>query len=338
MLVPSLRYVASLTDENGIVEHAERDRSQREDGYCTDDAGRLLGLAARLSDDPEAERLAHASLGFLERAYLGGGVFRLRQRGDGAWTADPSSDDADARALLGLAVARTRAPWLDLRRRAARLFDDAAQSRSEHPRAIAYAALGAAEVLRRQPEHAGAHRLLNAASQLTAGRVDDPVWPWSEERLTYDNAVLPEASLEAAVIWRDARRARVALAQLRWLVERQTLEGHFSFTPVGGADVDSVAPGFDQQPIEAWATASACARAYHLTHDSRWLAAVELAAAWFFGANDVGVVVYDEWTGGAYDGLEAHGVNQNEGAESAMAFVATMMYVAQLRAYAAATA
>ncbi len=335
VLAPSLRYLATLTDERGVVEHADLDRPRRGYGYCTDDAGRLLGLATRLSTDPDAERLAHSALGFLERAYLGGGAFHLRQRGDGTWTGDPPSDDAAARALWGLGIARTRAPWLDVRRRATALFDEAAQLRSEHPRAVAYAALGAAEVLRRQPEPPGAHRLLNAATRLTSSRADDPVWPWIEDRLTYDNAVLPEATLEAAVIWRDARRARQALTQLRWLVQRQTIDGHFSFTPSGGSTVESVAPAFDQQPIEAWAMASACARAYHLTHDPHWLAAVDLAAAWFLGANDVGVVVYDEWTGGAYDGLEAHGANRNQGAESAMALVATMMHYAELHAYAA---
>lgn len=106
--LPSLRYLAHLTDSNGIVEHAEFDRPRREYGYCTDDAGRLLGLAFRLPNDPDAFRLASVALGLLERAHREGAEFRLRQRGNGTWTEDPPSDDAAGRALVGLGTAVTR--------------------------------------------------------------------------------------------------------------------------------------------------------------------------------------------------------------------------------------
>ena len=323
---PSLRYLAKLTDDNGVVEHALYEGPRREYGYCTDDAGRLLALASRMAEDRNAERLAHVALGFLERAHVGGGNFHLRQRGDGSWTSDSPSDDAAARALLGLGTAAARAPWLDVRRGALTLFTQAADFETVHLRAIAYAALGAAELLRVQPGHAGAQRLLERATALVQDSGRDESWPWPESRLTYDNAIIPEASLEVAIIQHDAVRAREALAQLRWLVERQRREGHFSFTPTGGADAATVAPLFDQQPIEAWSLASACTRAFTLTHDYRWAQAVEGAAAWFLGANDVGVALFDAGTGGCYDGLEATGVNLNEGAESAMALVATMLF------------
>jgi hypothetical protein len=329
--LPSLRFLARLSDSNGIFEHAEFVRPRREYGYCTDDAGRLLGLASRLPRDPDAFRLAELALGFLERAHRQGGEFRLRQRVDGTWTEDPSSEDAAARALLGLGTAVAWAPWPELRLRALALFDEASVLRSEHRRAVACAVLGAAELLSTDPAHTGARRLVSQATPLLEERGSSDTWPWPETRLSYANALLPEASLSAAIVNDDPHRASSALDQLRWLVERQTLDGHFSFTPVGGCDAASKPPMFDQQPIEAWATASACAKAFAYTRDHWWADAVQRAVAWFLGDNDVGVMVFDPITGGGFDGLQSNGVNRNEGAESGMAFVGTMLHLHELR-------
>jgi hypothetical protein len=128
----------------------------------------------------------------------------------------------------------------------------------------------------------------------------------------------------------DAHRAGGALDQLRWHVERQTLAGHFGFAPVGGCDASATPPMFDQQHIEARAVASACARAFAYTRDHRWAEAVQRAATWFLGDNGVGVAVYDPVTCGGFDGLESSGVNRNEGAESSMALVGTMLDLREL--------
>ena len=45
--------------------------------------------------------------------------------------------------------------------------------------------------------------------------------------------------------------------------------------------------------------------------------------AWFAGDNDAGAVMWDPSTGGGFDGLEAAGRNENQGAESTIAVVAT---------------
>ena len=86
--LPTLRHLVRLSDAVGIFEHAKLDRPRPECGYCTDDAGRLLAIASRMAPDPNAPLLAQVALGFLERAHLGGGRFRLRQRVDGTWTDD----------------------------------------------------------------------------------------------------------------------------------------------------------------------------------------------------------------------------------------------------------
>jgi hypothetical protein len=331
-LTPStstLDHLARLCDANGIFEHAKLDRPRLEGGYCTDDAGRLLALTTQLSRAPHSLRLSQVALGFLERAHLGGGEFRLRQHEDGSWTDDAPSDDAVGRALLGLGTAAAWSPWPDVRARALALFEQAATFRSEHLRATAYAALGAVELLRAGPTHEGARRLVSdAADQLPHSKLAD-AWPWPEARLSYANAVLPDAGLSVAIATGSQRGVNEALGLLSWLVDQEMIEHHFSFTPVGGRGPGETKVMFDQQPIEAWAMTSACANAFVHTHDLRWAKACGVAGSWFLGNNDVGVAVFNPATGGGFDGLEGHGVNLNEGAESSLAFVATMH---QLRA------
>jgi hypothetical protein len=272
------------------------------------------------------------SLGFLERAHIGGGTFHLRQRPSGAWTDDPPSDDANARALLGLATAAAWSAWPQVRSRALELFDRASEFRSPHPRATAYAALGATELLEAFPDHPGALRLARDSSGLLGTTNEAGAWRWPESRLSYANALLPEAALAVANALGDRRAASDALGRLDWLVDAEILGDHFSFTPVGGRGPDDARPDFDQQPIEAWAMCEACARAHDFTGDPRWADLARRAASWFLGRNDLGLAMFDPVTGGGFDGLEREGVNRNKGAESSLAFVAAMTVLQRLAA------
>ena len=323
---PSLRYLAGMCDDNGLFEHARFDRPRRDHGYCTDDAGRALSLACRLPVDPHAQHLAELTIRFLERAHNGEGSFRLRMGQDGSWRPDGPSDDASGRALLGLGVAAARGPWPEINRRAATLFGAACAFRSPWPRSMAYAALGAAEVLSVDPGHEVARRLLmDASGQLSAKSVQSP-WDWPEPRLTYANALLPEALLACAVA---IERPELAFRALTWLGQLVEIElsptGRFSFTPVGGRGPSDPRPAFDQQPIEAWAMADACTRALAFSGDKRWEDVLWRAGSWFLGDNDCAAVMFDPVSGGGYDGLGPGGPNRNQGAESSLAFVGTML-------------
>ncbi|MFZ6005221.1 MAG: glycosyltransferase [Actinomycetota bacterium] len=327
---PSLRHVARLTDDIGIVEHALFEDPRRELEYCTDDAGRALALATTLSSDPEAPKIARVALAFLERAHLGAGRFRLRLGRHGRWTPDPPSDDAGGRALLGLGTAAAHAPWDDVRSGALALFEAAADFSSPHPRAMAYASLGALELLAGTDVHRSARQLVRRAADALPASAPDSAWRWPAERLTYANALLPEAAMAVAAATGHDAAVVDALSLLDWLVAEESLADHFSFTPVGGRGPHDPKPAFDQQPIEASAMTDACARAFMITGDVRWADASERAAGWFLGANDVGVAMFDPASGGGFDGLEPAGVNENQGAESALAFAATMAKVASM--------
>jgi hypothetical protein len=273
-------------------------------------------------------------LTFLERAQRADGRFhnRLSPPPDCGWLDEVGSDDSNGRALWALGIAAARATTAPLRRRALTCFQVGARLRSPSPRANAYAALGAVEVLSVGPDDPAARSLLNVAASRLGSLSSDQDWPWPEARLAYDNARLAEARIAAGVAANDQRLLNEGLRLLDWLVEVETSGDHFSFTPVGGRGQGEPQPAFDQQPIEAGAMADACARAFDATGEKRWAAACRRAGSWFVGENDVGVPLLDPATGGCSDGLEALGCNLNQGAESTLAMIGALQQAVRIQA------
>jgi hypothetical protein len=205
-------------------------------------------------------------------------------------------------------------------------FERAAKVRSPSPRAMAFAALGAAELLSVEPGHQAARELLADYADTVAEPNGSPSWPWPEPRLTYANAVLAEAMIAAGVALDDSRLRYRGLDLLRWLVEYETTGGHLSPTPSAGRGPDDLRPAFDQRPIEVSTLADACARAAATDPGSIWPNGVLAAAAWFMGGNDAGRLMWDPATGGGFDGLRADGVDRNQGAASTLAVLTTMQH------------
>jgi hypothetical protein len=328
---PDFRHLLRMTDGRGTFEHAEYAAPRREHGYCTDDMARVLVVATREPDPtPEVRRLAEVALRFLSDAQGFDGDFRNRLNQRGRWDDRPTFDDCWGRSLwaLGTAAARSDVGWV--RQSAVVQFERSARQRSPHRRATAYAVLGAAELLSVDPLHREARALVvNEADGLGRGTTDTD-WPWPEDRLTYANAVLPEAMIAAGVALDRADLRRRGLEVLAWLVEIETATGHLSVTPTAGHAPGDQRPGYDQQPIEVAALADACVRAASIDDDERWVAALAAAVTWFLGGNDQAAMMWDEQTGGGFDGLEHDGVNRNQGAESTLALISTLQHARRL--------
>jgi hypothetical protein len=321
---PHLGHLRRLTDDRGVWEHAEYDEPRVEHGYCTDDNARALVVACHHPGaSVDATVVATVTLRFVLDAGDGAGGFRNRRRADGVWLDGPRSDDAEGRALWALGTAARSAPEAWQRDEAAAAFAAARPIDSPHLRPHATAVLGAVELLAVDPDHVVARRVATEG----AARIADAAArrdPWIEPRLTYDDARLPEALLAAGGILRQRSYANLGLELLSWLVDDQTHEEHFSFTPVGGRVPGGARPAFDQQPLEAAAMAAACARAWSLTAEPVWRELATRAAGWLLGANDTGATLYDTVSGGTYDGLAEDGVNLNRGAESTIAGIAAL--------------
>jgi hypothetical protein len=158
-------------------------------------------------------------------------------------------------------------------------------------------------------------------------------WQWFEEVVSYANAKLPHALILSGYCVNDARMLETGLKTLHWLVKIQTSPAG-SFRAIGSNGFYQRGQEralFDQQPIEAQATVSACIEAYYATGDMLWVTEARRAFEWFLGRNDLGLALYDSSTGGCRDGLHVDRVSQNQGAESTLAFLLALAEMQALR-------
>lgn len=316
-----------MSDGNGTFEHADHSEPRRGDGYCTDDMARLLVVTSRQPrPSPAIRELGRTCLTFLSHAQGVSGKVRNRQTAHGRWRGRRGVEDCWGRSLWALGTAAHLGPENWTRQRALACFDRGLAQRSPWRRSMAFAALGAAEVLEVIPDHAGARLLLADAADAIGPVGTDASWPWPEPRLTYANAALPEALLAAGDHLSRPDVVEDGLTLLAWLLDRETVGGHLSPTPVDGADPGDVGARFDQQPIEVAAMADACARAEAVTGDPAWRDGIEMAIDWFLGDNDAGAEMWDPVTGGSYDGLHVDGPNLNQGTESTIALISTFQH------------
>jgi hypothetical protein len=325
------RHLQRLTDDVGLLEHAEGIMPRHEHGYCVDDMARGLVVVCREPSPPqEVITLGRRYLYFLAQAQAPDGRFRNRLGYDRRWRDYPGTEDCWGRALWGLGTAAARGPTAGIQEESLSLFDRGARVSSSWPHAMAFAALGAAEVLDRWRDHSGALTLLDKASAVIGQAPADPVWPWPARRLTYANAAIAEAVIVAGSTLGRDRVLHNGLRMLQWLLTVETRDGHLSVVPAGGWSLGEDRPAFDQQPIEVAALADACMRAATVTGDRSWLTGVKMSVSWFLGDNDTRVPMLDERTGGGCDGLGPEGRSRNQGAESTLAMISVRQLALRL--------
>jgi glycosyltransferase involved in cell wall biosynthesis len=328
-----LDHLSRLTDTTGMFQHATHTIPNFAEGYCTDDNARALLLTVLLEElgqgGLQVHRLATTYAAFLQGAFdRARGRFRNFLGFDRRWLEEVGSDDSHGRALwaLGTCVGHSRRP--DLPVWAASHFESAlpAVLDTTSPRAWAFGLLGIREYLRRF----GGDRLTNQVRDTLMARLVDlyertatPEWPWFEEILSYDVARLPQALIVSGRDSGNTRALEIGLHTLGWLVTIQTApQEHFRAIGCHGFyRKGHERARFDQQPIEANATVSACLEAYRVAQDPAWLNEARSAFEWFLGRNDLGEELYDPTTGGCCDGLQEDRINRNQGAESTLAFL-----------------
>jgi glycosyltransferase involved in cell wall biosynthesis len=336
--LPQLRlnHLARMTDSTGVFQHAFFSVPDFSEGYCTDDNARAFTLAVllgRLGEESECVRTVAATCaGFLHHAFnTKTKRFHNHMSFDRRWLDDKGSEDCQGRALWALGSGVGRSPIPGFQMMAAQLFGRALPALTEFtsPRAWAFGLIGIYEYLRRL----SGDSLVTQTGELLASRLLElfernakPDWCWFEDELSYDNAKLAHALIVSGRATGQTAVFERGLQALRWLTELQVSEeGHFR--PIGSNGFyrrGGVRANFDQQPIEAQATVSACLEAYRATSDFWWYEQAERAFDWFIGWNDLGLELYSPESGGCADGLHVDRVNGNQGAESTLAFLLSL--------------
>jgi glycosyltransferase involved in cell wall biosynthesis len=330
----SLDHVERLTDSIGMFQHAAYAMPDYAHGYCTDDNARALLLMVLLEsagpDTPTRRMLATKYAAFMQYAFdPEDRRFQNFMGFDRRWRDEPGSDDCFGRCLWVLGMCLGRSKHRSFQLWAAGLFLKALPELAAmtSPRAWAFGLIGAQEYLE---QVGGDRRVSDISDELTSklinlhDRQSAADWPWFEPALTYDNAKLPHALISSGRHGgiHQNRALELGLETLRWLVAEQTRDGHFvpigsdGFYPKGGKRAR-----FDQQPIEAQSTMSACIEAFEATEDPFWRNEARRAFEWFLGRNDLDQPLYNPSSGGCYDGLHFDRANLNQGAESTLAFL-----------------
>jgi glycosyltransferase involved in cell wall biosynthesis len=332
-----LDHLRRMTDETGMLQHALFTVPNYREGYTTDDNARALMVGALLDalGSGEAVEMTSRYLAFVWYAFNAEtGRFRNFMDYQRNWLEDSGSDDSHGRALWALGTVLGRSNTPTLHSMAGRLFEKTLPAilNTTSPRAWAFALIGIHEYLQR---FAGDRRASQVREEL-AGRLltlyqnnRSDQWPWYEEALTYCNAALPHALLLCGQSMPNNAMTEAGLESLRWLVDLQRADvagGHF--VPIGSNGFyrrGGTRARFDQQPVEAQATVSACLEAGRITGEKVWHREARRAFEWFLGRNDLNLPIYDPTTGGCRDGLHPDRANENQGAESTLAFLQALL-------------
>ncbi len=328
-----LDHLRRMTDDTGMLQHALFTLPNYREGYTVDDNARAL-MVSVLADElgySEASEIVSRYLAFICYAF-NPETRRFRNFMDYQrnWLEASGSDDCHGRTLWALGTLLGRSNTPGLQSMAGRLFEQAlpASLTTTSPRAWAFALIGIHEYLRR---YDGDRRASQVREEL-AGRLlglyqtnRSDSWRWFEQSLSYCNAALPHALLLCGHSIPNGAMTEAALESLAWLadIQRDKTEGSH-FVPIGSNGFyqrGGRRARFDQQPVEAQTMVSACLEAHRITDDRSWHKEARRAFDWFLGGNDLNLSIYDPTTGGCRDGLHPDRPNENQGAESSLAFL-----------------
>jgi glycosyltransferase involved in cell wall biosynthesis len=349
-----LNHLNQMTDDTGMLQHSVFTIPNRREGYTTDDNARALILAVLLEQrglkqldnvpggkaDPPSVNSASLYISFLEHAFNPAkGRFKNFLRYDRRWSEPVGSEDSHGRALWGMGTVLGRSQDQGCRGAAGRLFEFSLPAAMEFssPRAWAYTLLGIQEYLTSYPGDRDVRKVRSALSRRLLEMYDSVGgrdWKWFENVLAYGNARLPQALLIAGSACSNDRMVSAGLESLDWLSEMQHCETNRHFVPIGSQGFyprGGQKARFDQQPLEAAGTVSACLQAYRLTGDRRWRGEAWSAFNWFLGDNDLQLPLYDSVTGGCRDGLHPERANENQGAESTLSFLMALLEMRSLQ-------
>ena len=332
-----LDHLLIMTDDTGMLQHAVFSVPNYEQGYTIDDNSRALIVSILLEEllNGESTKLSSRYLAFILYALnLENGHFRNFLDYHRKWLEDKGSDDSHGRTIwaLGTVLGKSKNPAF--KSIAGKLFEKSLPVilNMTSPRAWSFALLGIDEYTRNfEGDSKVSHIRMDLADRLmslyTLNRLDN--WRWFENSLSYCNAALSHAILVCGRSTSNPEMIKVGLESLLWLADLQKSDsdgGHFiSIGSNGFYPKNGERARFDQQPVEAQAMVSASLEAYRITGEKSWLKEARRSFDWFLGRNDLNLSLYDPVTGGCRDGLHSDRLNENQGAESTLAFLQSLL-------------
>jgi len=334
---PPLEHLQRLTDDTGLYQHARFTVPNRRHGYCTDDNARAVVAMIKYCaqyPEPAALRLFETYLSFISHAQKTDGTVRNLMTFDRQWVADEPVHDALGRTLWAFGAVMAKPPLPRYLPVIKDCFDKSVKHVPQLSlRGKAYSIFGMAQYLKQFPGASDIKRYVALAADYLLARYEDRSssdWQWFADELTYDNAVLPDALYTAALTVGEGKYLLVANKTCEFLLDKIFDGQRFSFIGCKGwYKQGGQRAVFDQQPIEVASTVMMLRAAYEATGKREFLRIQKKAFDWFLGENDLHIPVYDFATKGCSDGLMPNGVNVNQGAESMLSFLLSLLCVVE---------
>ena len=331
-----LSHIRRLTDDTGIVQHAKYGIPNLKEGYCLDDNARALIMALMAFEQyksKEALELLPIYLSYIQYMQKEDGNFRNFLSFNRNYLDEIGSEDSFGRTIWSLGYLVNFAPNNSYKEFATELFLKSVPhfSNLEHLRGIANTMIGVNHYLKTNPHDTSIVEELNklAIPIIKAYQNNkDRDWCWYEQKMTYDNAILPLALLCHYEISGNEQSLNIALESLTFLTEKTLSFGFLN--PVGNdgwLEKGQPMALYDQQAIETMAMVLVYFKAYEVTKDEKYMHNLYQSYQWFLGENSLNLPLYDHETKGCADGLQNFSVNRNQGAESTLAYLISHLVV-----------
>ncbi len=346
-LLPSLQeinfqHLKTLTDDTGIFQHATYSIPNPHHGYCTDDNIRALLVTFMYNldfNDPEINVYINRYLTFVYYSFnIERGLFRNFMSFERKWLEDVGTEDCNGRVIfvLGYLIKNTNSnSMLGLSKN---LFDKSIKNMLQFnsPRAVAYIIIGCIFYLNK---YSGAREIKKILKSMSSKlfrfyeTVKSNEWQWFETSLTYINARLSQALLMAGQFLGNKTYTDAGIESLEWLYKilYDKKKKYISLIGNDGWYIKGKTKAkYDQQPIEIPGLIDACYQAYLVTDDKEWINRLSISFSWFLGNNERQELMCDFATGGCYDGLTSSMINQNQGAESTLSWLLSLLRMTRM--------
>lgn len=331
-------HVRNLTDDTGIIQHAIFNIPNRKEGYCIDDNSRALLLAVLASknkkNQPDFASLLQVYISFIHYMQTDNGEFKNFMSYTKEATEERGSEDSFGRTIMALGFLVNEGTLKSFIRVGAEIFARAYHNidKLTSIRGIANSIIGVCQFIKyNYPDDVKETLVIKLSNKMVAMYEENKKkgWNWFESSLTYDNAILPLALLNAYEITSDETYMTVAFESMQFLESKVFHKGILSIIGNDGWLVQGKpAAKFDQQGIDAMAMVLFYQQAFRLTRNKKYTDRMCRSYQWFLGKNDLGITLYDPISGGSADGLHSKGINQNLGAESTLAYWISHVIVA----------
>ena len=330
----NLNHLKNCTTPIGLIQFCKAELPLLESGYTLDDNARaLIGLVEYYALQPEHSLLKNIAIhfDFIERMQLASGRFINYldyQEQPTAQNTNENLDDANGRAIWALGTMAALQHMFDpiYFIRIQFLVQSSLEmlQKLESPRALAFSIKGLVkynEVVKDESIRELIGSMAKKIENLYQQQHHDAHY-WFEPKLTYANAVLPEALLIAAELSQNKNQQIAAKQSFSYLLN--LLFGEDQFKVISNRTW--YAPGQEisfegQQPIDVSYTILALSTFYQITKRNAYLLQMKTAFDWYLGNNTLNQIVYNPMSGGCLDGLEANEVNINQGAESTVTYL-----------------